>query len=131
MKKERVKKILRFMRFAVGGGTALVMYYIILYVLTEFVDVWYVVSSAIAGILSFGINFILQKFWTFRNHDKRSMPKQVAWYAVMKLCLLVAGTALLYWLVEYLHLRYLIASAILTVFFSIVSYIITHKIFAD
>lgn len=109
----------------------MVTYYATLYVLTEFVGVWYLVSSIVAGSLSFGVNFLLQKFWTFQNYDTKAVPKQALWYAVMKFGLLLAGTASLYWLVEYVQVQYLAASAILTVFFSIVSYIITHKIFAN
>ncbi len=126
LKKEKVLQILRFL---ISGGVSLITYYLTLYTLTDAVSVWYVASSIIAGILSFGINFALQKFWTFKNKDLRAIPKQLIWYSVMKLGMIGGNAALLYCLVDYLHLHYLVASVILTIVFSIVSYFITHTIF--
>lgn len=126
LKKER---ILQLLRYAIVGGLAIGIYHIILYGLTEYFKVPYLISATAATIISFLINFILHKFWTFNNYDIQAVPKQLSWYTLMKITLAVTNIILLYCLVDYLKLYYLIASGIVTVFISVVSFILTHKIF--
>jgi dolichol-phosphate mannosyltransferase len=114
-----------------GGGIGVILYYAILYLLTEFADVWYVISAIIAFTVSNGINFIVQKLWTFKNRDAEAAKKQYILYLSMGVCLLVANTLLLYVLVEYGHLNYLIAQAILTVLVTIVNFAATKRIFKN
>ncbi len=125
------QKYLQITRFLVGGGVGVVVYYVALYILTEFAMVWYVVSATIAFILNNGINFIIQRFWTFKNNDTKAVPMQLTLYFGMGISVLVINTALLYILVEYAHLYYLMAQLILTVILTVVSFVITKKIFAN
>lgn len=125
----KTEKFYSFLRFVVGSSLALVTYYTTLYISTEYLSIWYLASSCLAGGTSFVINFTLQKYWTFRNHEIKAVPKQLAYYFLVKLVLFVINTALLFYLVEQVHIGYLMASLVLAVLYSIVSYYLTHKIF--
>jgi putative flippase GtrA len=124
------EKFLLILRFLVGGGAGVIAYYVALYTLTEFFRVWYVLSAIIAFVLNNGINFVLQKFWTFKSNDIKAVPTQIVLYFGMGVSFLVANTGLLYVLVEYVRLYYLIAQLMLTVLLTIVSFVITKRIFA-
>lgn len=126
MKKQ---KFLEIVKFCLGGGTSLGAYYITLYVLTEFAGVWYPISAAIGSVLTYTISFLFQKYWTFKNKENKKIPKQIFFYLSMSVGLLCANSIFLYILVEYINLEYLIAQVIITVILSVVSYLITKRIF--
>jgi putative flippase GtrA len=88
-------------------------------------------SAIGAFVLNNVVNFLIQKFWTFKSNDTGAVPRQLSLYFVMGVCFLVANTLLLYLLVEYVHLYYLIAQLILTILLTIVSFVITRRIFAN
>lgn len=126
------KKIgVQFVRFGLSGGVGVLLGYVTLYLLTEFAGLWYIFSSIVANILNGGVNFFLEKFWTFRNKDTSHIYAQVGLYTALRLSLFGADVGLLYLLVEYGHMHYLIAQIFVTVVLSIVSFIVCRKIFLD
>ena len=122
-------KLLQVLRFLLGGGIGVVAYYVVFYILTEMLGTWYVISAVIAFILNNGINFAIQKFWTFQSSGTKAIPKQLSMYFVMGVCILVVNTTLLYALVEHAHLYYLVAQIMLTILLTIASFVITKRIF--
>lgn len=116
-------------RFCIAGAVGVITYYAALYSLTECFGVWYVISAVIGFILNTGINFILQKFWTFENKETQMIGHQLALYAAMTVSFLVGNTAFLYLMVEYLHMWYIGAQVILTAVISFLSFIISGRIF--
>ncbi len=128
MKKEKIRQIFRYLT---SGGLAVFIYYAILYCFTELLQIWYIASATTATIMAFLLNFTLHKFWTFNNYDLKSVPKQLTWYTIMKISLSLANLILLYCLVEALKMHYLLASIILTAGSSVISYILTNKIFKN
>lgn len=126
---KKVQALSRVVKFCVGGGLGVATYYASLYILTEFVHFWYVVSAIIAFILNYAVNFTVQKFWTFENKDIKAIQQQIVMYFSMGVVFLPTNTLLLYLLVEYVHVQYLLAQLILTGLLSVISYFITHKIF--
>jgi putative flippase GtrA len=92
---------------------------------------WYMASASIASVVNYGAKFLLQKFWTFRDKDTRAIRRQAGKYAVLALSLFVANLALLHVLVEYGHLWYITAQVIVTVPLTIVSYLVSRRIFAN
>lgn len=125
------QKVIRIMRFLAGGGIGVSAYYITLYSLTEFTGMWYVASSIIGSILNYGINFILQKFWVFRNRNTRDISRQIVIYFLAQIGFFLTNILLLYLLVEHTHIHYLVAQLILTVLLTIASFVITKKIFTS
>jgi dolichol-phosphate mannosyltransferase len=119
----------RVLRFLGAGGLGVLLYYLILYTLTDLAGVWYMASAVIASIVNWTSNFVLQKRWTFENKDNKNLHKQAWEYAGMAIGLFLTNLALLYVLVEYLKLWYMGAQVIVTVTLTIISYFITRRIF--
>jgi dolichol-phosphate mannosyltransferase len=56
---------LRFFKFAVVGGSGVLVNMGVLFVLTEWIGLYYLISSLVAIELSIISNFILNDFWTW------------------------------------------------------------------
>ncbi|MBX4205481.1 MAG: GtrA family protein [Candidatus Doudnabacteria bacterium] len=123
--------ISRVMRFLGAGGLGVLLYYLILYILTDLFGVWYMASAVIASIVNWTSNFVLQKLWTFQNRDKTNLHRQAGAYLSMAIGLFLANLLLLYVLVEYLRLWYMGAQVIVTVILTVASYFITSRIFSE
>lgn len=119
----------QLVRFGFSGGAGVIAGYVTLYTLTEFAGVWYLFSAIVAGIVNGGINFFLEKYWTFKNKDASGIYKQAGQYAAARLVLFGADVGLMYVLVEYAHMHYLVAQIFLTIVLSLVSFVICRKIF--
>lgn len=119
----------QIVRFCVAGAAGVIAYYVALYGLTEYLGVWYVVSAVIGFVLNTGLNFTLQKLWTFQNKEIHMIGRQLVLYVVMFGSFLAGNTVFLYLMVEYLHMWYIAAQVILTAVISILSFIITSRIF--
>ncbi|KKS83538.1 MAG: GtrA-like protein [Parcubacteria group bacterium GW2011_GWA2_43_11] len=125
----RTARLKQAVRFSIAGAAGVMTYYVALYCLTEYLGVWYIASAIIGFILNTGLNFTLQKFWTFQNKGTEMVGRQLVLYIAMTLSFLVGNTVFLYLMVQYLHMWYIGAQLILTVVFSISSFIFSGLIF--
>ncbi|MCI0620050.1 GtrA family protein [Candidatus Wolfebacteria bacterium] len=124
-------RLRQVVRFCVAGAAGVIAYYAALYGLTEYFGVWYVISAVVGFILNTGLNFTLQKFWTFQNKETHMVRRQLVLYVAMTVSFLVGNTVFLYLMVEYLHMWYIGAQVILTAVISVLSFIISGKIFKN
>jgi len=103
---ERRKSIIKF--FIAGcfaGGSDLVFLFIM-----HGIFKWNVVlATSAAFILSFGISFTLQKFWTFRNYNQTRMVGQLFVYMTNALISLFLNGFLMHLLVNKIHIWYLLS----------------------
>lgn len=127
----KTSRLRQVVRFCVAGAAGVIAYYAALYGPTEYLGVWYVISALIGFILNTGLNFTLQKFWTFQNKETHMVGCQLVLYTAMTASFLVGNTVFLYLMVEYLHMWYIGAQAILTAVISVLSFIISGKIFKN
>ena len=67
----------RIARFLMAGLATVLVNLGTLYVLTEYGHLWYLGSSILDFVISYGVNFTLQKFWTFRSRDARATRRQL------------------------------------------------------
>lgn len=119
----------RILKFCCSGGCGVSIYYLTLYCLTEYADVWYLASVITASALCHVTNFTLQKIWTFQNKEVDAITTQAIKYLAMAVSFMLINSASIYVLVEFVRLQYLVAALIMTIILSIVSYGITSKIF--
>ncbi len=124
----KTRELGRILLFCLGGVISVGIYYLILYTFTEYLKIWYPISATIGSVIMYSFSFLFQKFITFGNKETKAMKKEMALYFSMAISFLLANSILLYVLVEFVHLKYLIAQAILTIVLSIVSYVITKRI---
>ena len=113
----------QIVRFLIVGSLSVFTYYAFLWGLTEYAGVWYVASAIIAFFAYYCVNFVSQKYWTFRNLDTKALNSQLAKFTLMAIANWIINTSLLYVMVEYLHMWYIFAQAILTIVVSAIAYL--------
>ena len=119
----------QIMRFLSSGVLGTLLYYIVLFCLTEYANVLYVTSSVIAGFLNWTSNFLFHKYWTFQQRELAGTHIEAGKYVVLAASLLTLNSTLLFLVVEYLKLWYIFAQLIVTVIVTTISYILTRLIF--
>jgi len=114
----------RIGRFLVSGGLATLVNLGLLYVLTDWVGVWYLISAIISFAAAFFVSFTLQKFWTFEDRSREGMHFQAGLFFLVATLNLGLNTFFLYLLVEYAALHYLLAQIIVSAFIAVENFFI-------
>ena len=124
------KRLYEIVRFCFGGAIAVLVGYVLLYTLTEFLMLWYVLSSVISYLTSQALNFIIQKIWVFKNKESKTTKKQFVIYMSLSVIYFLINTIMIYVLTDYYHIYYILSQVILTTVISIASWFTTKRIFA-
>ncbi|MBP7741226.1 MAG: ChbG/HpnK family deacetylase [Candidatus Pacebacteria bacterium] len=119
-------EVLRIIRFGISGSTSAAVAILLLYVLTEWFGLWYMVSAFIALSFSFVVSFVLQKYWTFANRRTITLPKQLAAFFVMNAFNIGLNALGLYLLVEYVHIWYVAAEFLVAAIIALWTFGIMH-----
>lgn len=109
-------------RYLISGGTAAGSNFITLFLLVHFGGMYYLYASIIAFIMSIGVSFGMQKFWTFQNKPLHDMHSQFARYLLVIGANLVLNTALVFLFVEKAGIWYLFAQLLATFVIAITGY---------
>ena len=114
---EKASRLSRFAKqaakyYAVGASGVLVNLGLLFY-LTEYVGLWYFLSYTLAISASITSNFILNKFWTFRDsiNSQRTIVMYVKFASVSFLGMAIQLGSV-YFLVESLSVYYMLAALI-------------------
>ncbi|MDO8564829.1 MAG: GtrA family protein [bacterium] len=108
-----VRRYARVIRFILSGGTAAIVLLGSLYVLTDLLHIYYLVSSVLAFVASFVVSFTLQKFWTFQDHSMERVHVQASISFIIAVINLGLNTFLLYFLVEHVGMWYMAAQVLI------------------
>ena len=79
MLKLLVYKFRRYIRFALAGGVGAIWYFTLLYCLTEFAGLWYILSAIIATLVAITNNYFINHFWAFRKERQHNKNKVKGW----------------------------------------------------
>lgn len=124
---EVAKKNAQFFRFVMAGSLAFTINLAVLYVLTDIFNIHYLISTAGAFLVAFGISFLLQKFWTFKEPSHEWLHIQVPLYLGMQLTNVSLNAALMFVFVEYLHIWYLSSQAVISLGLAAVIYFLNKN----
>ena len=101
--------IKQLIKFACVGAIGTIVNLSILYILTEFFFIYYIISEIFAFIASTINNYILDKFWTFKEKLYEKLIKKYIKFIIISLCALILNITILFILVEYFLIWYIIA----------------------
>lgn len=119
---EYYSSFFRIVRFVVSGGIATSVNLASLFVLTQYIGVWYLYSSIIAFGIAFGVSFVLQKIWTFQDRSSKHIQLQAVLFLIIILAGLMLNTAMLYVLVEFLKVHYIAGQLVSGVFIAVCNF---------
>lgn len=120
----------QILRFGFVGGTAFVLDFVTLWLLTETVGINYLVSNCMSFAISTVYNYVMSVTWVFKVNNQNSKSKN--FFAIVVLSVVGLGFNQLIMLisVETLHINYLIAKVCAT-FIVMVYNFITRKVFLE
>lgn len=126
-----IKDLVRqLFRFGVCGVIAFAIDYGLLYALTEFVGINYLVSSAISFCVSVVVNYLISVNWVFDVAGERSKGKDLAVFVILSAIGLGINQLVMWVTVEKFALWYMIGKLIATFIVMIWNYI-TRKLFLE
>lgn len=111
-------------KYLISGGTAAATDLVLLYILTDILGIYYLLSASLAFIVAFFVSFFLQKFWTFRDNRRDKMYQQMTIYFIVGLTNLGINTGGMYLLVSKMIIPYLLAQIIMGLIIAIGSFLI-------
>lgn len=106
---------LKLVKFGIVGASGIFVNMGMLFLLSEYFDIYYLFSSAIAVELSIITNFILNDFWTFGSEKSRKLPNRghrLISYNLVSLGSMAINMAALFFFTEVFGINYLISNLI-------------------
>ncbi len=125
---EKPKKVfqIEFMRFLVIGGIGFIIDYSCMFILTEFMQINYLLSSMISFSFSATLNYIFCSRWVFKA--KKENVKSAAVFFLVSIIGLALNTFIINILVEKYNIYYMISKIISSIIVVIWNYTIKKKV---
>jgi len=111
-------------KFSMSGPIAGAVDLLVLYILHGLLNISVIWSTSLAYILSFWVSFYLQKFWTFCNHNKKHVYRQLGLYFLFAFINLNLNGYLMHITVNRYQVWYLLAQLIVSLAIGLESYVV-------
>lgn len=114
--------LFRYVKFIIGGGLSLILNLLVTFTLTEYLNLWHMLSFAIA----LGIEIV----FLFAYHSLVTFRKKGHIISFIIIILLISGLnwMTVYFLTEIFHILYLIAIVIAALGISVINYFLNKKL---
>lgn len=106
--------LVQLFRYLWVGGLSFIIDYISLFILTEYLNINYLISAAIAFILGLTTNYQLSTIWVFSNSRLNNKFTEFTIFSIIGIIGLGLNEIIIYICSEYLHLYYMISKLIST-----------------
>lgn len=123
------KLFLQMFKFGIVGAFAFLIDYAVLYMLTEWIGIYYLISSIISFCVSMVFNYILSIKWVFSVKRKQTI-KEIIIFWILSIIGLLINQLVMYISVDHLNIYYMIAKLIAT-FIVMIWNFVTRKLFLE
>ena len=123
------KLINQILKFGVVGVIAFLIDYGLLYILTEYANIYYLISSIISFTVSLIFNYILSIKWVF-DVTKKQTYKEVFVFVVLSVIGLGINQLVMYLGSDIMHIYYMLTKLVATAIVMVWNFI-TRKIFIE
>lgn len=124
--KQLIKQILKF---GVVGVVAFLIDYSLLYILTEFMSIHYMISSVISFTVSLIFNYIASIYWVFDVKKKQTI-KEIFVFAILSIIGLGINQLVMYLMTDIGHIYYMLSKLVATAIVMVWNFV-TRKIFIE
>ena len=107
--------IVQLFRYTLVGGLAFVFDFGSLFILTEYLNIHYLVSAAIAFLLGLTINYILSIIWVFEKRALSNKKIEFLVFALIGIVGLGLNEFIMWFFTDILYWHYLLSKIISTV----------------
>ena len=108
--------LIQLFRYTFVGGVAFIFDFGTLFILTEYFNVYYLISAAIAFLLGLTINYFLSIIWVFEKRTIKSKYIEFVIFALIGIFGLILNEFFIWSFTEILNIHYLFSKIISTVF---------------
>ncbi len=108
--------LIQLFRYTFVGGTAFLIDFGSLFVLTEYFHVYYLVSAAVAFTLGLIVNYILSIVWVFNTRSVGNKWMEFGLFTFIGIVGIGLNEAFIWFFTEHIHFHYLISKIISTFF---------------
>ncbi len=123
------KLVNQILKFGVVGVIAFLIDYGLLYILTEYANIYYLISSIISFTVSLIFNYILSIKWVF-DVTKKQTYKEVIVFVVLSVIGLGINQLVMYLGSDIMHIYYMLTKLVATAIVMVWNFI-TRKIFIE
>lgn len=116
-------------RFTTTGVLTAVLYLTLSYLFKDIIQFNYIVAATIAYCIALIFNFLMQKFWSFRQSALHQVHFEAMYYLCWSGMALLLNLLLIYVMVSRGHLWYLFAQAVASIIVASASYVVYKHIF--
>jgi putative flippase GtrA len=102
----------QFARYVVVGGMAFLVDFGLLYVLTEYAGIHYLVSAAVSFVCGLVVNYYLSRVWVFDRRTMENVAVEMLAFAAIGVVGLGLNEGIIWFVREKIHFHYMIAKAI-------------------
>lgn len=102
----------QFFRYFLAGGAAFLVDFLALYVLTERLHVFYLVSAALSFVLGTLVNYVFCIRWVFDQRSFSDRSAELLVFALIGACGLVLNGISLWFFTEFIGFHYLFSKMI-------------------
>ena len=115
-------------KYFLVGGIGVGVNLGLLYVLTDFLGIWYILSQGIAIAISITNNFFLHRYWTFKNEivEPKTLERYIKFFIVSVIGMGIQ-LGLTFILVENYAMYYLSAAVLSIIVASAFNYLVNRK----
>lgn len=128
--KDKGKLLGQIIKFGFVGGTAFVIDAGILFILTEFCGIHYLISGAVSFTVSVIYNYILSIKWVFDAKEGSSKTKELAVFIGLSVIGLGINQLFMWIFVDLLHIYYMLSKIVATAIVMVYNFI-TRKLFIE
>ena len=108
--------VIQFFRYLFIGGIATIVDWSILFILTEFIFIHYLLSAIIAFIAGLIINFILSKLFVFKSNEvSMNLTIEFTIYSIIGIVGLSITELIIFIFTNYIELYYMLSKMIATI----------------
>lgn len=126
-----MKKIInQLFKFGIVGGIAFVIDYGLLYLLTEKIGIYYLVSSLISFSVSVIFNYIASVLWVFDVDKEKSEVRNFIYFIGLSIVGLGINELIMWGGVDKLHIYYMLVKLFATAVVMVFNFI-TRKMFLE
>lgn len=107
--------LVQLFRYTWVGGLAFIVDYFSLYLLTEFAEVYYLLSAGIAFVFGLTVNYVLSTLWVFSNSRLSNKLSEFAVFTIIGIIGLGLNEVIMYICCKSFNIHYLISKLFSTV----------------
>lgn len=106
---------IQLIRYAFVGGTATIIDFALLYSLTEYLKIHYLISAALAITIALTYNYILCVLWVFNKRTIKNPAIEITIFFIIAATGVAANEIIIWALTEFVKFHYLISKIFSTI----------------